>query len=166
MATPDETSVKETIVGSLRNRQARQDKIFPMLLWVSEEDYQQIIKRGKWLCSMNGVNSVSFVLEINTRNDNLLRGIPTSPISTEREVGGGGGVWRILSGECRELRVTKPLMASARILEGWALGAFTVHTGTTGTSHHRHRPDQINTVSWVLADQLGLKCPPAGGGRP
>ena len=93
----------------------------------------------------------------------VLSEIPPSPSPVRGEVGGGGGVWRILSGECRELRVTKPLMASARILEGWALGAFTVHTGTTGTSHHRHhRPDQINTVSWVLADQLGLKCPPAG----
>ena len=74
----------------------------------------------------------------------VLSEIPPSPSPVRGEVGGGGGVWRILSGECRELRVTKPLMASARILEGWALGAFTVHT-----VHHRDlssssqtRPDQ------------------------
>ena len=61
----------------------------------------------------------------------VLSEIPPSPSPVRGEVGGGGGVWRILSGECRELRVTKPLMASPRILEGWALGAFTVHI------HHR-----------------------------
>ena len=93
-------------------------------------------KRGKWICSMNGVNSVSFVSKINTRNDNLLvlRGTRMAPLlgrGGRRAVSGGNYQVHVGSSELQ----TKPLMPSARILEGWALRAFTVHTHLT--RHHR-----------------------------